>query len=306
MEDLLTIALPVYKRTEYIRSAINSAVNQSVKCRVLIIDNNSPHDEFKKIAESYNNPLLKYIKTSETVPMNENFNNCIRISETPWLTILHDDDLLHCQFVELAQLILQKHQNKIGGFAVANQVSDKEWETGNQKIDFTDDIQVVKKPFFYFNQLSPFPGVMINKEVASKLGGFDAKHYPIEDYDFWYRYSTTRPMLYVNQELAFYRTSPSQDTVDYINIMINNVYQYRLRLMKEGKYNNLLTRLALEQSRINNINYYKRVYPYIKFENDLINGENSNIYRKLLKMRLISKIAKIYRKKISFGNIKEL
>ena len=103
MQDLFTIALPVYKRTDYIRKALDSAVNQTVKCRILLIDNNSPHDDFKTIVESYNNPLIKYIKTSETVPQDENFNNCIRYCETPWLTILHDDDILHCQYVEMAQ-----------------------------------------------------------------------------------------------------------------------------------------------------------------------------------------------------------
>jgi glycosyltransferase involved in cell wall biosynthesis len=102
MNDLYTIALPVYKRTDYIRTALDSAVNQTVKCRILLIDNNSPHDEFRQIVESYHNPLMKYIKTDETVHQDENFNNCFRYCETPWLTILHDDDTLHCQYVAMA------------------------------------------------------------------------------------------------------------------------------------------------------------------------------------------------------------
>ena len=78
MEDKITIALPVYNRTEYIRSALDSAVNQTVKCKILLIDNNSSHDEFKKIIDEYNNPLIKYVKTDFTVPQDENFNNCFR------------------------------------------------------------------------------------------------------------------------------------------------------------------------------------------------------------------------------------
>ena len=94
MEDLLTIALPVYKRTDYIKSALDSAINQTVKCRILLIDNNSPHEEFKKIIDSYNNPLIEYVKTDSTVPQDENFNNCFRYSRTPWVTILHDDQVI--------------------------------------------------------------------------------------------------------------------------------------------------------------------------------------------------------------------
>jgi len=67
MEDLLTIALPVYKRTDYIKSALDSAINQTIKCRILLIDNNSPHEEFKKIIDSYNNPLIDYVQTVDRV-----------------------------------------------------------------------------------------------------------------------------------------------------------------------------------------------------------------------------------------------
>ncbi len=303
MEDKLTIALPVYKRTQYIRAALDSAVNQTVKCRVLVVDNNSPHDEFRKIVEDYNNPLIKYIKTDQTVSMVENFNNCIRFAETPWLTILHDDDLLHFQFAELAQLLLKKYENKIGGFVVASQVSEEEWKTGYEREAFTDDIKVVKEPYFYFAQLTPFPGVMVHRETALKLGGFDAMHYPMEDFDFWYRYCTKVPMLYVNQKFAYYRISPLQDTVDSVDVMINNVYTYRRRLIKEGRYNNFLTKLALEHSRINNINYYKNTYPDLEITHDIIHEKALRRAEKLLKVPYISKLIWLYRKHISFGKI---
>jgi glycosyltransferase involved in cell wall biosynthesis len=158
MENLLTIALPVYKRTDYIRKALDSAVNQTVKCRILLIDNNSPHDEFKTIIESYNNPLIKYVKTSETVPQDENFNNCFRYADTPWVTILHDDDMLHCQFVEMAAGIFEKYKDKVGGITTECHVAEKEWEGINKKTSMTDNIKRVKEPFFLFCPAYPFPG----------------------------------------------------------------------------------------------------------------------------------------------------
>ena len=108
MKAQLTIALPVYKRIDFIKSALDSAVNQTVKCSILLIDNNSPHDDFKKIIESYPDQDIKYIKTDETVPQDENFNNCFRYADTPWVTILHDDDMLHCQYVEYCEKVFQK------------------------------------------------------------------------------------------------------------------------------------------------------------------------------------------------------
>src|SRR6056297_2582685 len=115
MKDVITIALPVYNRTDYVKTALDSAVNQTVECSILLIDNNSPHDDFKKIVDSYKNANIKYVKTEETVPQDENFNNCFRYAETPWVTVLHDDDALHCQYVEFSEKIFKKYGDKAGG-----------------------------------------------------------------------------------------------------------------------------------------------------------------------------------------------
>jgi glycosyltransferase involved in cell wall biosynthesis len=259
MQDIFTIAFPVYKRTDFFKSALDSTVNQTIKCRILVIDNNSPHDDFKKIVDSYNNPLIKYIKTKETVHQDENFNNCIRYCETPWLTILHDDDTLHCQYVELAKKLIHEHAD-LGGFAVDCEVGPEEWQGIHDKIQFTTNIRQVREPYFYFSNLSAFPGVSFKKEIADKLGGFNVDLHPIGDNDFWYRLSVESKVLLVNQKLAFYRVSPTQSTNKLMDAMINEVYKYRLALIRKGKFNSLLTRLALEESRLNNIKYFYRNY----------------------------------------------
>ncbi len=303
MEDLLTIALPVYKRTDYIRSALDSAVNQTVKCRILLIDNNSPHDEFKKIIDSYKNPLIEYVKTDSTVPQDENFNNCFRYSKTPWVTILHDDDMLHCQFAELTRKVLNKYRDKFGGMAVTSHVGEKEWEGISEKTGLTDDIKLVREPYFFFAQLTPFPGVVLKKDTALKIGGFKAELHPIADFDFWYRYSTTENMFFVNQEMTFYRISPSQSTNNLINAMINNVYQYRLNLINKSRYNKFLCWLALEQSRINNIRFFQETYPGIEIPETFINHNKLERAKKLLKNRILSGLARRYSLMISFKKI---
>jgi glycosyltransferase involved in cell wall biosynthesis len=270
MQDIFTIAFPVYNRTDYFKTALDSAVNQTVRCRILVIDNNSPHDDFKKIIDEYNNPLIKYIKTDETVHQDENFNNCIRYCETPWLTILHDDDTLHCQYVELTEKLINENGD-LGGFAVGCNVGPEEWQGIHDKIEFTKDIRQVKEPYFYFSNLSAFPGVAFKKEIADKLGGFNVDLHPIGDNDFWFRLAMESKVMLVNQELAYYRVSPSQSTNKLMDAMINEVYKYRLDLIKKGKYNTLLTRLALEESRLNNIKYFYRNYNDVQMPPKLYN-----------------------------------
>lgn len=305
MKDLLTIALPVYKRTDYIKKALDSAVNQTVKCRILLIDNNSPHDDFKAIIESYNNPLIKYIKTKETVPQDENFNNCIRYCETPWLTILHDDDMLHCQYVEMAQKIFKEYGTAISGFAVSCNVGSEEWEGIERTMVLTDQIKAVKESYFYFSQLSPFVGVTINRDIALRISGFNVSLHPIADFDFWYRISNQSTMLFVEQMLAYYRISPTQSTNHLIDAMINNVYKYRLDLIRKGRHNNFLSRMALETSRVYNIEFFKNTYANVEIPADFVNHKSYEKTRKIIRNKWINKIVWRYIRMLSFGDARK-
>ncbi len=300
MKEKLTIALPVYNRTDFVKSALDSAVKQTVPCSILLIDNNSPHDDFKKIVDSYEGFDIKYIKTEETVPQDENFNNCFRYAETPWVTVLHDDDMLHCQFVEYCQNIFEKYGDKVGGVMVPSFVDEEEWSEIYTKKPMTDDIRFVNEAYFYFNTV-PFPGVLVNKDVALKIGGFNNALFPVADFDFWYRYSREMPMIYIAESMAFYRISASQSTNNMVTDMINNIYEYRMRLIKAGKKNNCLTRLALEESRIENISYFKKTYDNLVLPDSFVNDRAMKRAKRWLALPLVGKLVRRYKRKIAFS-----
>ena len=301
MKDLVTIALPVYKRTDFVKSALDSAVNQTMECSILLIDNNSPHDDFKKIVDSYNNPNIRYVKTEETVPQDENFNNCFRFANTPWVTILHDDDMLHCQYVEFSKNILEKYGNKAGGIGYTSHVAENEWEKIGTRKELTNDIRGLNPAFFYFHHFA-FPGVLLKKDVALSIGGFKNGLFPIADFDFWYRYSTRAPMIHVNQEMSFYRISPSQSTNQVIDAMINNIYKYRLDLVEKGKHNNFLCKLGLEHSRLRNIEYFLETYTSAELP-ELFNEEKLKRAKKILNYRIPNKLVRMYMDKIAFSKL---
>ena len=300
MKDLITIALPVYKRTDFVKSALDSAVKQTRECSILLIDNNSPHDDFKKIVDSYNNPNIKYIKTKETVPQDENFNNCFRYAETPWVTILHDDDMLHCQYVEFSGKILEKYGNKAGGIGYTSFVAEKEWDEIYSQKELTSDIRAMNPAFFYFHHFA-FPGILLNKDAAMKIGGFKNGLFPIADFDFWYRYSLEMPMIFANQQMSFYRISPSQSTNQVIDAMINNIYKYRLKIIEEGKHNNFLCKLGLEHSRLRNIEYFTDTYDSVEMP-ELVNEKQFRKAQKILKYKIPEKIVRTYMDRIAFSN----
>jgi glycosyltransferase involved in cell wall biosynthesis len=300
MKNVLTIALPVYKRTDFVKSALDSAVNQTVECSILLIDNNSPHHDFKTIVDSYHNPNIRYVRTTETVPQDENFNNCFRFAETPWVTVLHDDDMLHVQYVEFCRKIMDRFGERVGGFVYLTHVGEEEWKEVGQMKELTADIKKLRPAYFQFHNI-PFPGVLVKKDTALKLGGFKKELHPIADFDFWLRYSKQEQLYFINQEMAYFRISPTQSTNHLIKAMINNIYSYRLEEIRQSGHNNALARLGLEHARNVNIDYFRNTYTEIEIPEEIVNRDKMQRSRRILKNPLIRKLVEKYINYLSFS-----
>ena len=89
--DLLTIAIPCYERKEYFLEALESALNQTVKCQIIVVDNCSSHDFFKTVSEEKG---VAYYRNETNIGLFPNINRCYELADTEYVKILDDDDLL--------------------------------------------------------------------------------------------------------------------------------------------------------------------------------------------------------------------
>lgn len=107
--DLVTIAIPVYERTDFFEEALNSALNQTVRCPILVMDNGSSHDKFRQICEQYPSKV-EYHKNPSNIGMYPNWNLCFRNSKTPFVMLLGDDDILSPNYIERFIEIKNRHK----------------------------------------------------------------------------------------------------------------------------------------------------------------------------------------------------
>jgi glycosyltransferase involved in cell wall biosynthesis len=299
MNSDITIALPVYKRTDYIKSALDSAVNQTEKCEILIVDNGSPHDAFRQLAKSYDHEI-RYVRNDQTVPQEENFNLCFRHAETPWVTILHDDDMLHCQYVEFSRKILDRYGDRVGGIMYKTYVAEEEWKEVSAKKDFPSDLKWLNPAYFHFFT-TPFPGVLLKREEALEAGGFNRDLHPNADLDLWYRYASRNHFVLAEEEMAYFRISASQISSGFALNLINDSYLYRQKKIRESSQNNFLARLGLEFTRINNIQYYRDTYDDFSLPVQLPNHRAMNRAERLLRIRLIRSLVRRYVTRLSYS-----
>lgn len=100
MREMLTIAIPVCERVDFFREALESALNQTLPVNIMVLDNASTKTDFKALVEAYNSPRITYYRNPTNLGPHGNFNQCIKLCPTPYVLILHDDDVLELDYVE--------------------------------------------------------------------------------------------------------------------------------------------------------------------------------------------------------------
>ena len=227
--DKITIAMPVYERIDFFEEALNSALKQTISCPVYVIDNASSHNKFREIAEKHNNPLVTYIRNEKNIGMIGNWNRCIEACRTEYLSILHDDDVLHPNFIECCLKFLKEPPSQQCCFSVSTIVGKDHLVLFRQK-ERKERYKIFKKKYFLFGNLASFPGILFPVSVAKRIGSFSESKYPISDFDFWIRLSEYVPIYKSNLPYAFYRYSDQQCTHEAFLEMIEKAYLLRKSL----------------------------------------------------------------------------
>jgi len=102
-KKFITIAIPCYCfKEEYIFKAINSVLNQSVNnWQLIIVDGSiSGAPELKSFALSIANSRVTYVRNKSDISMAGNWNYCFKHATGELITLLHDDDELHIDYVK--------------------------------------------------------------------------------------------------------------------------------------------------------------------------------------------------------------
>ena len=170
----VSIIIPCYNQAPYLAEAIESALNQSVPCEVIVVNDGSP-DDTDSVAMKYFDRLSGYIKQENRGPSAAR-NAGIRMAETEWILPLDADDIIDRNYVE--QLL--KLDSDIRSCYM------KEFGDGDREYRFP--LEPKHEDFKIGNQIHC--ASMFKKKMWEDIGGFDAhisRMGSYEDWDFWYR-----------------------------------------------------------------------------------------------------------------------
>jgi glycosyltransferase involved in cell wall biosynthesis len=198
----ISICIPAYKHTAFLKRLLNSVAIQTYKDFEVIITDDSPGNDVEKLCRKYeNNFRLLYFKNESNLNTPENWNEAIRKASGDWIKLMHDDDWF------AAENTLQKYSDAVLQHPDCNfffsAYTNVYQETGKVRSMFLSALskkKLAKTPAVLIaeNVIGP-PSVTLYKN--NKKYWYDNRMKYVVDIDFYIQYLNSSRFLYLNSPL---------------------------------------------------------------------------------------------------------
>lgn len=192
----VSIILPTYNGSRYIRKSIESCLNQTYQNLELIIVDDGSTDNTRKIIKSYNDKRIKYFRHEHNLGLAKALNTGFANAVGEYLTWTSDDNFYDVKAIEAMTRFLEGN-SKID-FVYTNYYTVDE----NGKI--LESITVDSPKVLDIKDCIG-PCFLYKREIYEKIGEYDSNFILVEDYEYWLRVREQFRMQKLNEYLYFYR-----------------------------------------------------------------------------------------------------
>ncbi|CAG4918463.1 MULTISPECIES: glycosyltransferase family A protein [Acidithrix] len=198
-QESISAIVTSYNSKGTIGPAIESVLAQSFKPQEIIVVDDGSSDGSKEIINSYSGEIQ--IAFRENGGPSKARNHGIELASESWLAFLDGDDIWHPKKLELQiEASRQNPDLQIIATDWSREISKLDDHIKSQRRYFAEDIAILNR-----FQTST---VMMKRELARSINGFDSELDSAEDWDMWLRATKDRYSLVLGAPLVFYRDSP--------------------------------------------------------------------------------------------------
>ncbi len=194
MKPLISICIPTYNQTFYLKKVIDSILIQTFSNYEIIISDDSTTNDVRELIEQYKllNPtiIIDYYHNSPGLGTPANWNNSISKSKGKWIKIMHHDDrFAHPESLQQFINLTNKNDNIEFVYSGSYYINSQKNKV-NHSISLATykRININPKSLFSGNLIGPPSAVMFkNTEIL-----FDEKLKWLVDIEFYTRYIGNR------------------------------------------------------------------------------------------------------------------
>ncbi len=184
-EPLVTVIMPSYNSSSFIKESVESIINQSYgKWELLITDDNSIDDTIRIVENlKINEPRIKLFKNEKNMGPAFSRNICLENAEGKYIAILDSDDLADRERLEEQVDYLEKNDN-IFLLATSAILIDEKGNILRKSRQITDPLKLIKR-------LEKKNAIYHSSVMYRNIKGLNYRtNIESEDYDFYLRLLT--------------------------------------------------------------------------------------------------------------------
>ncbi len=252
--QLVTIVIPVFNGSNFLREAIDSALNQTYKYIEIIVVNDGSNDigATREVALSYRDKIRYFEKENGGVSSALNFGiNMMKGEYFSWLS--HDDiytkDKISTQVDEIKKSSREDtivysdccflNQN-------TNTISNADLGKKYNKLNLNDPVFAVTENIIHGCSL------LIHKSHFERVGAFREDLIAVQDYEMWYRLLIGQKLVFVDKPLVIGRLHDKQVSVTNPRCADEMDWLYK-------KFVDELSENAIKKSFGSQYNFYARM-----------------------------------------------
>lgn len=220
-----TIMIPTYKRYEFLKQSLRSAVSQQNfdDYEIVISDNDDEEEKIEenlKLISEINSSKVVYYKNEKNIGIYGNTLRAAQLAHGEYVVLLNDDDLLHPRYLEIVNAFVEKYGYKgiVGSHPYPFRRSDFIFPKADTKIYAFD----VSKAEFFFGCCVTSPGLMYPKKILEEI--YNAyEELLMGDQIIQYKGLKKYGLTFINFPLAAYRIASNATLKDEVltNMIIN-------------------------------------------------------------------------------------
>lgn len=212
-----TVAIPTCNGSRHIEAAIRSALAQGgVAFDLVVSDDRSDDDTLDRVRRAAGDRARVEVN-ADRLGLAGNWNRCVALARTPFVAILHQDDVIHPGHLAAH---LSAFGPSTGLVASAADVIDAEGRpvpAGVVEPGGCGGVDRRYPPGAFAGELAvgnPLrcSAVTIRAEAHATAGGFDPSYRYVVDWDFWLRVAEAWEVAWVGRTTASVRWHPASET----------------------------------------------------------------------------------------------
>ena len=114
MSEKLSIAIPTYNRSEWLKECVRSILDQTFQDFSLYVFDNASSESVEDELKKFNDSRIRFIGNDKNIGSTGNINRILQYPfESEYVIIFHDDDTMHPRMLEIETSFLDAHKDLV-------------------------------------------------------------------------------------------------------------------------------------------------------------------------------------------------